>query len=97
MLYAAPGNPGIAEVADSVALDVADHKAVSAFCHENNIDLVVVGPEAPLVAEPGEIETIFQVPLQFFLDEVPLWSCSAVVAGSMDIAPESSSCLSNSK
>ncbi len=50
MLYAAPGNPGIAEVADSVALDVADHKAVSAFCHENNIDLVVVGPEAPLVA-----------------------------------------------
>ena len=50
MLYAAPGNPGIAEVADSVALDVADHKAVIAFCHENNIDLVVVGPEAPLVA-----------------------------------------------
>ena len=31
----------------------------------------IVRPEAPLVAEPGEIETIFQVPLQFFLDEVP--------------------------
>lgn len=31
----------------------------------------IVRPEAPLVAEPGEIETIFQVPLRFFLDEVP--------------------------
>ena len=50
MLYAAPGNPGTASLADSVALDAADHKAVAAFCHENHIDLVVVGPEAPLVA-----------------------------------------------
>lgn len=49
-LYAAPGNPGIAECADIVALDVADHKAAIAFCHENAVELVVVGPEAPLVA-----------------------------------------------
>lgn len=31
----------------------------------------IVDPQAPLVAEPGEIESIFQVPLQFFLDETP--------------------------
>ena len=49
-LYAAPGNPGIAEEAECVALDVADHSAVVAFAREKQIDLVVVGPEAPLVA-----------------------------------------------
>ncbi len=49
-LWAAPGNPGIADHADIVALDASDHKAVIGFCHEKGIDLVVVGPEAPLVA-----------------------------------------------
>ena len=49
-LYAAPGNPGIAEHATIVAVDIDDHQAVTAFCHEKKIDLVVVGPEAPLVA-----------------------------------------------
>lgn len=49
-LYCAPGNPGIAEAAELVALDVADHAAVIAFVKEKAIDLVVVGPEAPLVA-----------------------------------------------
>ncbi|PRD45693.1 phosphoribosylamine--glycine ligase [Phyllobacterium phragmitis] len=49
-LYCAPGNPGIAEVATCVVLDVSDHQAVIAFCREKGIDLVVVGPEAPLVA-----------------------------------------------
>ncbi|QDH33308.1 phosphoribosylamine--glycine ligase [Porphyrobacter sp. YT40] len=48
-LYAAPGNPGIAEEAECVALDVTDHGAVIAFCEAEEIDLVVVGPEAPLV------------------------------------------------
>jgi phosphoribosylamine--glycine ligase len=49
-LYCAPGNAGIAHEADCVALDVADHKAVIAFCKANKIDFVVVGPEVPLVA-----------------------------------------------
>jgi phosphoribosylamine--glycine ligase len=49
-LYCAPGNAGIAEVAECVALDAADHAAVVRFCQESRIDLVVVGPEAPLVA-----------------------------------------------
>jgi phosphoribosylamine---glycine ligase len=49
-LYAAPGNPGIAAHATCLTLDPADHGAVTAFCRTQGIDLVVVGPEAPLVA-----------------------------------------------
>jgi phosphoribosylamine--glycine ligase len=49
-LYAAPGNPGIAGDAEIVPLKVEDHAAVIAFCNEKKIDLVVVGPEAPLTA-----------------------------------------------
>jgi phosphoribosylamine---glycine ligase len=49
-LYCAPGNAGIAREAECVALDIADHGAVIAFCREHHIDLVVVGPEAPLCA-----------------------------------------------
>jgi phosphoribosylamine---glycine ligase len=49
-LYCAPGNAGIAEVAECVVLDVGDHPAVVRFCHERDIGLVVIGPEAPLVA-----------------------------------------------
>ena len=49
-LYCAPGNGGIADVASCVALDAADHNAVIEFCRDHEIDLVVVGPEAPLVA-----------------------------------------------
>ncbi|UVO54932.1 phosphoribosylamine--glycine ligase [Sphingomonas sp. SUN039] len=48
-LYAAPGNPGIAQHAELVALDPTDHGAVIGFCRSHLIGLVVVGPEAPLV------------------------------------------------
>jgi phosphoribosylamine---glycine ligase len=49
-LYCAPGNAGIAEVAQCVDLDIGDHAAIIRFCGDNRIDFVVVGPEAPLVA-----------------------------------------------
>ena len=49
-LWCAPGNAGIAGVADCVAIDIADHARVVALCHEHKIDFVVVGPEVPLVA-----------------------------------------------
>ncbi len=49
-LFAAPGNPGMAEYAALVTLDVTDHAQVLRFCEEREIGLVVVGPEAPLVA-----------------------------------------------
>jgi phosphoribosylamine--glycine ligase len=48
-LYAAPGNPGIAEHAELAALDAHDHRAVIDFCRRQSIGLVVIGPEAPLV------------------------------------------------
>jgi phosphoribosylamine--glycine ligase len=49
-LICAPGNAGIAREAECVTLDLADHAAVIAFCREDGIDFVVVGPEAPLCA-----------------------------------------------
>jgi len=49
-LYCAPGNAGIEREATCVALNPANHAAVVAFCKSHAIDLVVVGPEAPLVA-----------------------------------------------
>jgi phosphoribosylamine--glycine ligase len=49
-LWCAPGNAGIAREAECVALDVANHGAVIAFCKANAVELVVVGPETPLAA-----------------------------------------------
>src|SRR5205807_1036409 len=49
-LYCAPGNAGIARECEVVALDPADHAGVIAFCRSHRIDLVVVGPEAPMAA-----------------------------------------------
>ena len=48
-LYAAPGNPGIADYAELVSLDPADHRGVIDFCLRHSIGFVVIGPEAPLV------------------------------------------------
>ena len=49
-LFIAPGNGGTSREGENVALDVTDHAAVAAFCQAETIDLVIVGPEAPLVA-----------------------------------------------
>jgi len=48
-LYCAPGNPGIAQVAECVPIPVDDIKALTAFAKDRKIDFVVVGPEGPLV------------------------------------------------
>jgi len=56
-LYGAPGNGGIATVGDCVTLDDADHRAVVEFCEAHDIGLVVIGPEAPLVAGLGDTLT----------------------------------------
>ena len=53
-LFAAPGNPGIAAHADLVKLDLGVHAAVVDFCATNSVDLVVIGPEAPLVDGLGD-------------------------------------------
>ncbi|MGH6681185.1 MAG: phosphoribosylamine--glycine ligase, partial [Bradyrhizobium sp.] len=49
-LWCAPGNAGIAQEAECVALDLGDHSAVIEFCKRERIEMVVVGPEMPLAA-----------------------------------------------
>ncbi|RLK10209.1 phosphoribosylamine--glycine ligase [Ruegeria conchae] len=49
-LIVAPGNAGIAQIADCAALDIENGGAVVSFAEENAIDFVIVGPEAPLAA-----------------------------------------------
>lgn len=49
-LFAAPGNPGTAQVADNVALDPMKFDAIEKFARQNSIGLVVIGPEDPLAA-----------------------------------------------
>ncbi|MEM9250372.1 MAG: phosphoribosylamine--glycine ligase [Pseudomonadota bacterium] len=49
-LVVAPGNGGIADIAECAALDILDPGVVAAFAEEESIDFVIVGPEAPLVA-----------------------------------------------
>ncbi|MGY4476551.1 phosphoribosylamine--glycine ligase [Bradyrhizobium sp. USDA 3364] len=63
-LWCAPGNAGIAREAECVALDVADHAAVIAFCKDNAVDLVVVGPETPLAA--GIVDDLSAVGIKAF-------------------------------
>ena len=49
-LTVAPGNAGIAEIADCASFDINDGDAVATFVDEESIDFVIVGPEAPLAA-----------------------------------------------
>ncbi len=49
-LVMAPGNPGMASLGMVVPIDLSDHEAVLGLAREQNIDFVVIGPEAPLVA-----------------------------------------------
>ncbi len=49
-LIVAPGNAGIEAMCETAALDIEDGSAVAEFCHENTVDFVVIGPEAPLAA-----------------------------------------------
>ena len=53
-LFAMPGNPGIAEHAQLVDLNASDHRATIDFCLKNSIELIVIGPEAPLVDGLGD-------------------------------------------
>ena len=50
VLYAAPGNPGIARHARCLPMSVDDHEAIVSFAVRERIDLAIIGPEVPLVA-----------------------------------------------
>jgi phosphoribosylamine---glycine ligase len=49
-LYILPGNPGTKNLGCNIAININDQENIISFCVENKIDLVVVGPEKPLVA-----------------------------------------------
>ncbi|RYY28239.1 MAG: phosphoribosylamine--glycine ligase [Sphingomonadales bacterium] len=53
-LWAAPGNPGIAEHAELADIAVSDHRSIIDFCLRHSVNFVVIGPEAPLVAGLGD-------------------------------------------
>lgn len=63
-LYCAPGNPGIAECAECIGIPVDDIKALTNFCVDNHVDLVVVGPEVPLVM--GLVDALDDVGIRSF-------------------------------
>jgi phosphoribosylamine---glycine ligase len=48
-LYIAPGNPGTAQVGTNLPVSVTDFPAIRALCINHKIDMLVVGPEEPLV------------------------------------------------
>lgn len=48
-LYIAPGNPGTAACGKNIPLEVNDFDGIAVFCRQHQIDIVVVGPEDPLV------------------------------------------------
>ena len=54
-LIVAPGNAGIAKIADCVSLDIVDGVAVLEFVLKNAIDFVIIGPEAPLAAGVADV------------------------------------------
>lgn len=62
-LFAAPGNPGIAEEAELVGLNANSHAAVVDFCEAHNVGLVVIGPEAPLVDGLADSLRDFDIPV----------------------------------
>lgn len=63
-VYCAPGNGGIAEVAECVDIGVMDFEAQALFAKENDIDLVVVGPDDPLAA--GAVDVLEKAGLKVF-------------------------------
>ena len=63
-MYAAPGNPGISRIAETVDIPVDDLVSLRDFAAENVIDLTVVGPESPLIG--GITEAFWEAGLKVF-------------------------------
>ena len=83
-LYIAPGNAGTAEVGENVKLDTDDFVAVGSFVVDHHIDMLVVGPEAPLVA--GIADHFAQEPALKGVMVVGPSKAGAMLEGSKDYA-----------
>lgn len=63
-LFVAPGNGGTAEIATNIkTLNIEDGEAVAAFAQQNNVGLVVIGPEAPLVKGVADVLRAVNIPV----------------------------------
>jgi len=79
-LIAAPGNPGIARWAECIDVDPCDDNAVLTLAKANNIDLAVIGPEAPLVA--GVADSLRKAGIAVF---GPIQTSSSIITGSFSM------------
>ena len=85
-LYVAPGNAGTAEIAENVNIKVTDFEALANFMENNAIDMLVVGPEDPLVEG---IRDYFEADARFArLMIVGPGKAGAILEGSKDFAKE---------
>ncbi len=85
-LYVAPGNAGTAEIAENVNIKVTDFEALATFVENNAIDMLVVGPEDPLVEG---IRDYFEADVRFArLMIVGPGKAGAILEGSKDFAKE---------
>ena len=85
-LYVAPGNAGTAEIAENVNIKVTDFEALANFVEHNAIDILVVGPEDPLVEG---IRDYFEADARFArLMIVGPGKAGAILEGSKDFAKE---------
>lgn len=62
-LYCIPGNPGIAQLAEIVNIDPDDHKAITEFAKNNDVDLIICGPEKPLVEGIADLAEKQNIPV----------------------------------
>ena len=63
-LFVAPGNGGTAEIATNIkTLNIEDGEAVATFAQQNNVGLVVIGPEAPLVKGVADVLRAANIPV----------------------------------
>jgi phosphoribosylamine---glycine ligase len=62
-LYISPGNPGTAEYGTNVPIDISDFANIAEFVENNKIELVAVGPEAPLVDGITDYLTVNNIPV----------------------------------
>ncbi|MCS7019889.1 MAG: phosphoribosylamine--glycine ligase [Cytophagales bacterium] len=83
-LFVAPGNAGTATVANNVAIEATDFEKLADFIVKNEIELVVVGPEAPLVA--GFVDFIREQPALDKVRVVGPSKAGAMLEGSKDFA-----------
>lgn len=83
-LFVAPGNPGTAEFATNIDLSLGDFDGIAAFVQKEKIELVVVGPEAPLV--DGIVDYFSKNPSLQSVNIIGPDSVGAQLEGSKDFA-----------